>query len=198
MYTDMPKESQNVEKRCTFSSLVTSYMQLMIKVKQHSCVEQLIVSDLFVCGASYHTQAALSCDMRAHKQTRSDTSSCSSTFTCYVHLKHLVPTSCMRWSPHIAHASWFTHKPLALWLISLHWQNRIWVRLLGLPKVNKCTLHTLSGNYVNVCRLSLNSKCNSKCVCPSNRSLTHICHWFMNYCNLYSRSYTYYKPLSWL
>ena len=43
----------------------------MIKVKPHSCVEQLIVSDLVVCGFSYHTRAALSCDMKPHKQTRS-------------------------------------------------------------------------------------------------------------------------------
>ena len=48
-----------------------------MKVKPHSCVEQLIVSDLVVCGASYHARAALSYDMRPHKQTRSDTSSCS-------------------------------------------------------------------------------------------------------------------------
>ena len=55
----------------------------MITVKPHLCVEQLIVSDLVVCGASYHTRAALSCDMRPHKQTRSDTSSCS-THSCGV------------------------------------------------------------------------------------------------------------------
>ena len=53
----------------------------MIKVKPHLCVEQLIVSDLVVCGASYHTRAVLSCDMGAHKQTRNDTSSCS-THSC--------------------------------------------------------------------------------------------------------------------
>ena len=53
----------------------------MIKVKPQSCVQQLIVSDLVVSGSSYHTRAALSCDMRPHKQTRSDTSSCS-THSC--------------------------------------------------------------------------------------------------------------------
>ena len=53
----------------------------MVKVKPHSCVEQLIVSDLVVSGASYHIRAALSCDMMSHKQTQSDTSSCS-THSC--------------------------------------------------------------------------------------------------------------------
>ena len=33
----------------------------MINVKPHSCVEQQIVSDLIVCGASYHTRAVLLC-----------------------------------------------------------------------------------------------------------------------------------------
>ena len=49
----------------------------MIKVKPYLCAEQLIVSvsDL-VCGASYHTRAALSYD-RLHKQTQFDTISCS-------------------------------------------------------------------------------------------------------------------------
>ena len=45
-------------------------------VKPHSCVELLIVSDLIVCGVSYHTRAALLCDMRLHKQTQSDTMNC--------------------------------------------------------------------------------------------------------------------------
>ena len=49
--------------------------------KTHLCVEQLIVSDLVVCGASYHTRAVLSCDMRSHTQTWSDTISCS-THSC--------------------------------------------------------------------------------------------------------------------
>ena len=40
----------------------------MKKEKQHSGVQQLIVSDVVVCGASYHTRAALSYDMRPHKQ----------------------------------------------------------------------------------------------------------------------------------
>ena len=53
----------------------------MIKVKPHSCVEQLIVSNLIPCGASNHTKAALSCDMRPHKETHSDTISCS-THSC--------------------------------------------------------------------------------------------------------------------
>ena len=51
----MPKESKNVDKRCAFQSLVSSYDHLYAmndKRKQHSCVEQLIVSDLIVCGAS--------------------------------------------------------------------------------------------------------------------------------------------------
>ena len=68
----MPKESQNVDKRCTFSSLISSYHHLYAmneNSKPHLCVEQLIVSDLIVCGASYNTWAALSCDMRPHKQT---------------------------------------------------------------------------------------------------------------------------------
>ena len=62
-------------------AVITMYMQWMIKVKPHLCVEQLIVSDLVVCGASYQTRAALSCDMRPHKQMRSDKSSCS-THSC--------------------------------------------------------------------------------------------------------------------
>ena len=62
-------------------SVMTLYMQWMIKVKPHSCGEQLIVSDLIVCGTSYHTRAVLSCDIRPHKQTRSDTNSCS-THSC--------------------------------------------------------------------------------------------------------------------
>ena len=70
----MPKESENVHKRCTFSFLVSSYdIQWMINVKPHSCVEQPIVSDLIVSGDSYHTRNALSYDMRPHKQTQSDT-----------------------------------------------------------------------------------------------------------------------------
>ena len=56
-------------------------MQWMIKVKLHSCVQELIVSDLIICWTSYHTRAALSCDMMPHKQTWSDTSSCS-THSC--------------------------------------------------------------------------------------------------------------------
>ena len=40
----------------------------MIKVKPHSCVQKLLVSDLVVCGISYHTRAHLECDMRHHKQ----------------------------------------------------------------------------------------------------------------------------------
>ena len=65
-----------------FLSLDSSYIHLyelqwMIKVKPHSCVEQLVVSDLVVSGASYHTRAQLECDIRPHKQTRSDTCSCS-------------------------------------------------------------------------------------------------------------------------
>ena len=52
----------------------------MIKVKPHLCVEQLLVSDLVVYGASYHTRAVLSCDIRPHKQTPSDT--ISSTHSC--------------------------------------------------------------------------------------------------------------------
>ena len=43
----------------------------MINAKPHSCVKQLIVSDLVVYGASYHTR-----ERRPHKQTPSDTSSC--------------------------------------------------------------------------------------------------------------------------
>ena len=38
----------------------------MIKVKPHSCVQQLVVSDLV--GTSYDRRAQLSCDMRPHKQ----------------------------------------------------------------------------------------------------------------------------------
>ena len=41
-------------------------MQQMIKVKSHSCVDHLIVSDL-VCGVSYHTRAVLLHGMRCHK-----------------------------------------------------------------------------------------------------------------------------------
>ena len=74
MYIHLPKESGNVDNRCTVSTI---YMQLMIKVKPYSCVDQQINSHLVICGASYHTQAALSCDIRSHKQTRSDTISCS-------------------------------------------------------------------------------------------------------------------------
>ena len=67
------------DKRCTFSSLVSFiaiYMQWMLKVKPHSCVEQLIISDFIVYGASYHTQGVLLCNMSPHKQTQSDTISC--------------------------------------------------------------------------------------------------------------------------
>ena len=55
----MPKESQNVDNRCTFLSLVSRYNNLYAMNDKN---KQLIVSDL-VCGTSYHTQAALSCDM---------------------------------------------------------------------------------------------------------------------------------------
>ena len=57
-------------------------MQCMIKVKPQSCLQQLIVSDFVVCGGSYHTRAQLKCDMRPHKQTRSDTINSCSTHSC--------------------------------------------------------------------------------------------------------------------
>ena len=60
---------------------MTIYMQWVIKVKPYECVEQLIVSELVVCGDSNHTRAALLCDMRPHKPTQSDTISCS-TYSC--------------------------------------------------------------------------------------------------------------------
>ena len=66
----------------------------MIKVKPHACVEQLIVSDLVVCGASYHTRAAPSYDMRPHKQTQFDTISCSAHpcgFPIVSHYPHVPP-----------------------------------------------------------------------------------------------------------
>ena len=59
---------------------MTIYMQWMITIKPHSCVEQLTVSDL-ICWVSYHIRATLSCDMRPHKETRSDTIS-RSTHSC--------------------------------------------------------------------------------------------------------------------
>ena len=52
----MAKESKNVEKRCTFSSLVSSYDHLYVMNDK--------------------SKTMLSCDMRPHKQTRPDTISC--------------------------------------------------------------------------------------------------------------------------
>ena len=72
----MPKESKKVAKRCAFSSLVSSFNHLYAL-----CGTAIIVSDLVVCGASYHTQAAPSCDIKPHKQTRPDTIS-DSTHSC--------------------------------------------------------------------------------------------------------------------
>ena len=54
----MPKESKNVDKRCTFSSLISTYDHLYVMNDK----SQLILSDL-ICGVSYHTRAALSFDM---------------------------------------------------------------------------------------------------------------------------------------
>ena len=54
----MHKEIKNTDKRCTFSSLVSSYGHLYAmnnNIKTHLYVEQLIVSDHVVCGASCHT-----------------------------------------------------------------------------------------------------------------------------------------------
>ena len=64
----------------TFSSLVSIYDHLYVmndKIKPCLCVEHLIVSDLIVCGALYHTRAQHKCDMRPHKQTWSDIVNCS-------------------------------------------------------------------------------------------------------------------------
>ena len=52
----------------------------MIKVKPHSWMEHLIVSNLVICVDSYHTRSVLSCDMRP-PQRNSGTSSCS-THSC--------------------------------------------------------------------------------------------------------------------
>ena len=45
----------------------------MIKVNPHSCVQQLLASDLAVLGASYHTRAAL---CHISKQYSGTTRSC--------------------------------------------------------------------------------------------------------------------------
>ena len=76
----MPKESQNVDKRCTFSSLVSSYNHLYAKNDKSKTT--------LVCGTPTCIRSrclwgliSLKCDMRPYKQTRSDTSSCS-THSC--------------------------------------------------------------------------------------------------------------------
>ena len=57
----MPKESQNVDIWCTFSSLVSSYDRLYAMNNKSEVT--------LVCGSSYHTRAVISCDMKPHKQT---------------------------------------------------------------------------------------------------------------------------------
>ena len=74
MYIDIPKDSQNVDKSCTFSSLVSSYIRLCA---MNDKSKTTLVSDLVVCGSSYQTRATLSYDMRPNKQTQSIKSSCS-------------------------------------------------------------------------------------------------------------------------
>ena len=55
---NVPEESKNVNKSCTFSSLVSSYEHLYAmddkRKKTLLCVDELIASDRIVCGASYH------------------------------------------------------------------------------------------------------------------------------------------------
>ena len=76
----MPKESKNVDKRCTFSSLVSCYDHLdAVNDKSKTrlvCVAAKCIRSRCLWG-SYHTRAARSCGMRPHKQTRSDTISYS-------------------------------------------------------------------------------------------------------------------------
>ena len=57
----MPKESKNVDKRCTFSSLFSSYVHLYAMNDKSKTTH--------ICGPSYHTQAMLLCDMKPYKQT---------------------------------------------------------------------------------------------------------------------------------
>ena len=56
----------------------------MIKVRLHLCVEELIILDLVLCWSFYNTRAVLLCGMRPHKQTRSDTISCSHTHVVFL------------------------------------------------------------------------------------------------------------------
>ena len=58
MYINIPKESQNVDKRCTFSSLVSMQLQpFILYAMNDKSKTTLIVSDL-ICWASYHTRPA--------------------------------------------------------------------------------------------------------------------------------------------
>ena len=62
-----------------YLAFITIYRQCMINRKPHSYVEELIVSNLVVCGDSYHNRA-----MRPHKQTRSDKISCSTHWCSFI------------------------------------------------------------------------------------------------------------------
>ena len=81
---------RNVEKTCTFSSLVSHYGDLYVTndtSKTHLCVEQLILSD----GDLYHTRAVF--DMRLHQQTLCDTISCSA-HSCSFPIMSIIKTTC--------------------------------------------------------------------------------------------------------
>ena len=71
----MLKESKNDDKGSIFSSLVSIYVHLYATMDKNKTTlvcgtANLILSDLVVCVASYHTQAALSCHMRPHNKTQ--------------------------------------------------------------------------------------------------------------------------------
>ena len=83
----------------------------MIKVKPHSCVEQLIVSDLIVCGDSYLTRAALLCDMKPYEQTQSDTISCST----HTHVAFLFLQNATLTFQHLPRLPDGTSLPVSLW-----------------------------------------------------------------------------------
>ena len=131
----------------------------MIKVKPHSfmcgtancrsCVEPLIVLDL-VCRASYHTRAALSCDMRPYKQTRSDTISSSS---------H-APGFPIVYRTEETHLSWFSEPPEQCE------GGKEWVECSS-PCVPKC--HSQSEQ----CRDLPEAMCAPGCACPPERPVWH-------------------------